>query len=91
MEEFPMAVIIETDENGALTIPAELLEDRSAHTRYVVEKNGCAIRIAPVTFRSPASQGHEDRMRRWRELAERIDRSSVTDRSAVEILSEMRR
>ena len=43
-----MTRIIETDESGALTIPPELLERRTAHDRYVVERNGAKLNIAPL-------------------------------------------
>lgn len=86
-----MSRILETDENGALTIPPELLDHAEAHARYVVEKNGDALTVLPHAKRPDDSGGHEERMRRWRDLADRVAKESVTDRSVVDILSEMRR
>jgi len=82
-----MSRVLESDETGSLTIPADLLGNSSAHSRYLVENDGQTIHIHLESIRV----GHAERMRRWRDLADRIGTSSSTERSAVEILSEMRR
>ena len=85
-----MTRVLETDDNGALTIPADILEQPEPHVRYRVERNGARLNVEPVPHdnkRMPAQEW----IAGWTQLANSIGESSTTDRSVVEILSEMRR
>ncbi len=86
-----MTRILETDEHGSLTIPAELLAQTGAHARYVVEQLGDTLQVNRASDTRDETGTHGERMRRWQDLAKRIEAASITDKSAVEILSEMRR
>ena len=87
-----MSRVLEADETGSLTIPPEILGHPTARARYVVETEGQAIHIEPeATSDESGSQSHEQWMKEWRSLVKRIGKASITDRSAVDILSEMRR
>ncbi len=92
-----MTQVIETDEAGRLMLPPELLGEVKPHSRYTVETAGTKLIVEPV----PAPNGGElftqekltpeEWMRQWNELSERISRVWNTDKSAAEIISEMRR
>ncbi len=89
-----MSLIIETDDQGQLTLSPQILGHPLPHARYEVEADGRNIRLVPVTATSVA----EDRRvqtRVWlgemRTLAQRFAETSTTDESAVDILSKMRR
>lgn len=92
-----MTRIIEADEAGRLVLPLEVLGEVRPHARYTVEMVGTKMILEPVpapneeelfTQEKPTP---EEWMRQWNELSERIGKVWHTDKSAAEIISEMRR
>lgn len=92
-----MTQVIEADEAGRLLLPPELLAEVRPHAKYTVEAIGTKLIVEPVP--APAEEElftqekptPEEWMRQWNELSERIGRMWNTDKSAAEIISEMRR
>ena len=76
--------MLEADETGMLTIPAELLGYPEPNARFVVEQVGGRIFIQP----EPAE---DEWLKQWRELAEEIGKVWPEGVSAVDVVSEMRR
>ena len=87
-----MSRVLEADESGALTIPPDLLGHAMPHARYVVESKWNAVQIEPEDLpEDSTSLDFEEWLRQWRALGEEIDREWKSDKSAAEIISEMRR
>lgn len=87
-----MSRVLEADESGSLTIPPDLLGQAAPHARYVVGSNGHTLQIEPEEL-SDGSRSFTDEewLKRWRALGEEIDREWKSDKSAAEVISEMRR
>lgn len=92
-----MTQVIEVDETGRLMLPPEVLGEVKPYSRYTVEMVGTKLIVEPV---SPPSEEElftetkltpEEWMRQWNELSGRISKVWNTDKSAAEIISEMRR
>ncbi len=85
-----MGHVLEVDDNGRLIITPDLLSDAAPHTRYVAEaqEGGLWVRLESEDV---PRLGWDDWWERWQALASEITAASTTDRSAVDILSEMRR
>lgn len=87
-----MSYLLETDDNGSLTIPADLLGHPAPHSQYVVGSEGLVLRVQPA---NEAGQNgvptHEQRMKEWADLADRISKAWQDDVSAVDAVSEQRR
>src|SRR4051794_24771671 len=88
-ETLNMTRILETDEQGTLTIPADILGHPAAHQRFVVEGEGDDIRIERQ--KTAATTSHYERMCRWSELASRISAVWPEGISAVDAVAEQRR
>ncbi|MDQ2687007.1 MAG: hypothetical protein M3Y28_03985 [Armatimonadota bacterium] len=92
-----MATILETDENGALVLPARVLGHDAAHARYVVEAQGETLVLRPDVEATKPRKTHirkkptpDEWIKEWRELGEKISEAWIGDKSAVEELSDMR-
>lgn len=92
-----MATVLETDETGALVLPARVLGHEAPHARYVLEAQGKTLILRPEVeaakpkrTRARKKQSHEEWMKEWRDLGEKISEAWIGDKSAVEELSEMR-
>ena len=89
-----MGQIIEADEAGRLTLPPETLGGGKPHSRYRVEALGSKLTVEPFSQEALFTQEPltpEEWMRQWDELSERISKAWDSDKSAAEIVSEMRR
>jgi len=65
-----MSRIIETNEEGAIHLSAELLGERKPHTRYVVEVEGDTLTLRPESSARPfwataTPQERAEVFRRW--------------------------
>ena len=85
-----MARVLKVDEDGQLIITPDLLSDPAPHTQYVAEERDGGLMVRPEGGRQ-SRLGWDEWWERWQELSARITAASTTDRSAVDILSEMRR
>ena len=86
-----MGQVIEADEQGRLLVPAELLADAQPHGRYIVETSDNKLLIKPEETVEQRKQAYEEWKRDWDALTEEISAAWTTDKSAAEIISEMRR
>ena len=99
-----MGLVIETDEQGRLVLPSEILSilgEAHPHTKYRVETVGTRIIVDSAPPSEELSEKKElftqqkltpeEWMQQWHELSERIGRVWNTDKSAAEIISDMRR
>ncbi len=76
-----MTRILVADENGAVTIPADLLRGGPG-ARYVVETgSGDGLRMHVERSVPESSMTPEEWLAGWKELAERIGRASATNRT----------
>jgi hypothetical protein len=85
-----MTRILETDENGILAIPPEVLGGSEPHARYKVEVENDVVTLKPAA-RDNGKLSPEDWRKQWLELAEKVGQAWKTEKSAVEVVSEMRR
>ncbi len=91
-----MTQVIEADEAGRLVLPPELIGAVQPHARYTVETIGTKTIVEPVAASdekelfTQAKLTPEEWMRQWNELSESISKVWNTDKSAAEIISEMR-
>ena len=76
--------ILNTNDAGALIIPAEILGHPGPFTRFVVEQVGSKIVIAPEPVEG-------EWLRQWRELSEEIGKVRPEGVSPIAVVSEMRR
>ncbi len=83
-----MTRVIEVSESGTLVIPRELVGNARPHTQYEVEADGEVLLLRRTgEERSKVSvTGRE-----WSPLAEEIGRAWKSEKSAAEVVSEMRR
>lgn len=90
-----MTQVIETDEEGRLVLPAELLGEAKPHTRYTVESLGTKLILGLEATDADGTQKSaevtpDEWMRQWRELSEEIGKVWPEGVSAVDVVSEMR-
>lgn len=90
-----MATILETDETGALVLPARVLGGERPHARYVLETQGETLVLRredeAVGGPSPVQmQSREQFVREWQDLAEQVSRAGRGPKSALEELTDMR-
>ncbi len=93
-----MATILETDETGALVLPARVLGHDAAHARYIVEARGEtlvlrrpeALAIKPKRARKTMLTSEEWK-KEWDAWSEDVTKAWRSDKSAAEIVAEMRR
>ncbi len=87
-----MRRVLETDESGSLTIPAELLDETAPHGKYVAETSAAGLVIRPKKQTVPQKANE---WQTWladrNELAKKIGAAWKSDKSAAEVISEMRR
>lgn len=77
-----MTQVIETDEAGRLMLPPGLLGEVKPHSRYTVEVEETSVQRQQV---------YQEWKKEWDALTEQISASWNTDKSAAEIVAEMRR
>ncbi len=82
--------IIQAGERGLL-VPTEMLGQVQPHSRYVVETIGEKLLIEPEKAVEQRQRIYEEWKRNWDALTEEITAAWNTDKSAAEIISEMRR
>ena len=86
--------MLEADAAGTLVIPAEILGYPEPKTRFVVERVAGKILIQPETVpvqESKQKLTFDEWQVQWKELQARMSQVWKTDKSAAEIISEMRR
>ena len=87
-----MSTILEVNDDGSLVIPAELLNGAKPHKRYCAETAGQDLLLRPEQrVEAPEKLPPDEWRRRWNELSELIGREWKSDKTAAEIISEMRR
>lgn len=93
-----MATVLETDETGALVLPARVLGHDAAHVRYVLEARGEALilrqREAPTAKpKKPRKKAltPDQWKAEWEAWSEKVTETWQSDKSATEIVVEMRR
>jgi hypothetical protein len=89
--EATMTYVLEIQENGTLTLPPETLGNPKPRTRYVLETQGQRVTIQPEAAKPAPSTSAEEWLTALQSLAQAISQNSTSDRSALDILSEMRR
>ncbi len=85
-----MTQIIEADEAGRLMLPPELLGEIKPHSRYTVETLGTKFIIEPEEALLQRQRAYERWQQEWDALSEQITANWKSDKTAAEILSEMR-
>jgi hypothetical protein len=85
-----MTYVLTTDENGALTVPPDLLGSRSPRTQYSVHVGDDVVVLRRTTTNN-ADLSHEEWRTQWLELANQVGEQWKLEKSAAELISEMRR
>ncbi len=85
-----MTRVIETDEAGRLVLLPELLGEAKPHARYTVEVTGARFIVEAEETLSQRRKAYEHWKRDWDELTEQVTAAWDTDKSAAEIVAEMR-
>ena len=85
-----MTKILEVNDEGALVIPAELLHGAEPHQRYTAESAGKTLVLKPESP-VPEKLDRDEWWRQWNALSEQIGREWKSDKTAAEVVSEMRR
>ncbi len=84
--------MLEADETGMLTIPAELLGYPEPNTRFVVERVGKRILIQPETAQEIEQKSAYDKWHdQWKIVQQEVTKSWPVGLSAADVVSEMRR
>ena len=90
-----MTRILEVNEEGALVIPADLLNGAEPHERYKAESTGKTLVLRPDSElpkrRRPQKLTSEDWEAEWKAFAEKVTEVWPKDKSAIDVISEMRR
>lgn len=86
-----MTRVIETDEAGRLTLPPELLGEAKPHSRFTVETLGTKLIVESEEAPAQRQQAYEQWKQEWDALTEEVSAAWNTDKSAAEVVSEMRR
>jgi hypothetical protein len=84
-----MAIVLEVSADGSLTLPAELLEGMKT-ARYSVARNGNEVLVSPES-EPGTSLTHDEWMKRWAELARRMDEKWPEGLTAVDAVNAIRR
>ncbi len=90
-----MTMVLEVDELGAITIPPDMLGEPAPHARYVISSCGDTLVLEPET-KGPTKRTHRELTSdewdaEWADFSKRVTQAWTSDKSAVEIVSEMRR
>jgi hypothetical protein len=92
MVEGSMTRVIETDETGALLLTPDLLGALQARARYLVETQNGTLVIHQEAADAPGGQGEaEEWIAEWDRLTVAVSAAWKSGKSAVEVVSEMRR
>lgn len=88
-----MTIRLEVKDDGTITVPAEALGNPDPRTIYLARSSGAEITLRPAVSPNgePARSEWADWHARLDSLARAIGEAPVTDRSAVDMLTEMRR
>ena len=85
-----MGQVIEADEQGLLRVPVNMLGDVQPHGRYIVEVVGKKLVVEPEPTEELRRQAYEKWLKEWDALTDEITAAWNTEKSATEIISEMR-
>ena len=87
-----MTKVLEVNEDGALVIPADLLNGAEPHKRYTAESAGNELLLRPESESVPIEKLDPEELRsRWIDLSDRVGRLWPANRTAADVISEMRR
>ena len=87
-----MTKVLEVNEDGALVIPADVLNGAELHQRFTAESAGKNLLLRPESESGPVEKlDPEEWQRQWNELSERVSRLWPANLSAADVISEMRR
>lgn len=88
-----MTRIIETDAEGRLILPAEVLGDAKPHSKFVVEEDGSKLGIYPesATLAKNKMMTPEEWETHWQTAQREMAKVWPKGLSAAEVISEMRR
>jgi len=86
-----MTRVIEADETGRLVLTPEMLEEAQPNGRYIVESTGKKIILEQEDELSRRQRVYEAWKRDWDALTEEISAVWDSNKSAAEIVAEMRR
>lgn len=90
-----MGQVIETDEQGRLVLPPEILKeilgDAQPHSRYKVQPLGSKLVVEPEVTEAERQQAVEDWERQWKIVQEQVSKVWPAGVSAIDVISEMRR
>ncbi len=86
-----MGQVIEADERGLLLVPVGMLGAAQPHSRYVVEVVGKKLIVEPEPTEEQRRQTYEAWLKEWDALTDEVTAAWDTDKSATEIIAEMRR
>ncbi len=86
-----MTQVIETDEAGRLLLPPNILGPVKPHSRYTVEITGTKFIVEAEEALLQRQRTYEEWKRDWDALTDQITAAWNTDKSAAEIVAEMRR
>jgi len=92
-----MGHVIETESDGRLIIPAELLGDVKPKQPFIIESHGAGYNIHPaaaateVIASPPEKLTPDEWLKQWREMAEEIGKVWPEGVSATQVISDMRR
>jgi hypothetical protein len=81
--------VLEVLENGTLVVPAEALGGAKPKARYSVEPQGDGVLLRAENVSEKPSP--DEWWARFRQYSDAVTAASVSDASALDILSEMRR
>lgn len=84
-----MMDVLEVSENGTLTLPAEMLGDAAPRTQFRVERREGGLLVNPLDAQPEISP--EEWLEEWDKFTDAVTKAWKSDKSAVEIVSEMRR
>ncbi len=92
-----MGQVIETEADGRLIIPAEVLGAIRPNQQFFIEANGLGYSLQPAmpfldNLSSPSGKPTPEQwLKQWKELAEEIGKVWPEGVSATQVISEMRR
>ena len=90
-----MTKILEVNEDGALVIPADLLNGAEPHQRYTAESAGKNLVLTPESDHArrqkPQKLTSEEWEVEWKAFTEKVTQAWPTGVSAVDAVSEIRR
>ncbi len=88
-----MTRVIETDAEGRLVLPAEVLGDAKPHSKFVIEGNGSRLGVYPESAAPAKNQAMtpEEWETHWKLVQQEMAKVWPEGLSSAQVISEMRR